>query len=252
MLKSSGSFCLWSWSQSDLVSFRASQSQYDHYPVATAPGSDLFVDNVTRSAYKRTIVKKFLFALLIFLTPIVADAAPLKIVNVGAPGINCIFNLSCSVSVKDTKDNVTLSTGGSGSLITRTFKGSDTSPAAGLFAYEYRLDLRNAVSTSCIDWITLSFGPVVSTLDYGGDKKADQVFVVTTGGVGSIGLASAVQTATTIKFKFKSPVCGGAMAGKGESSFFWGLVSRKPATNVTARLHETRGVTHFVKARAPM
>ena len=199
-----------------------------------------------------TAVKLFLLAFLIVLAPLVARAAPLKIVNVGAPTINCIFNLSCSVSVKDTKDNVTLSTGGSGSLITRTFKGADTAPAAGLFAYEYRLDLRNAVSVSCIDWITLSFGPVVSTLDFGGDKKPDQVFVVTTGGIGTIGLASAVQTGTTIKFKFKSPVCGGAMAGKGESSFFWGLVSRKPATNVSARLHETSGVTHFVKTRSPM
>jgi hypothetical protein len=197
-------------------------------------------------------VKRFLFALLIFVTPVVAHAAPLKIVNVGAPAINCVFNLSCSVSVKDTKDTFALSTGGSGSLITRTFKGADTSPAAGLFAYEYRLDLRNAVSASCIDWIILSFGPVVSTLDYGGDRKPDQVFVVSSGGIGSIGLASAAQTGSTIKFKFKSPVCGGAMAGKGESSFYWGLVSRKPATNITARLHETSGVTHAVKARAPM
>lgn len=205
-----------------------------------------------RSAYKRTIVKRFLFVLLIFVTPLVAHAAPLKIVNVGAPAINCIFNLSCSVSVKDTKDTFELSTGGSGSLITRTFKGADTSPAAGLFAYEYRLDLRNTVSVSCIDWITLSFGPVVNTLDYSGDKKPDQVFVVTTGGIGSIGLASAMQTASTIKFKFKSPVCGGAMAGKGESSFFWGLVSRKPSQNITARLHETSGATHSVKARSPM
>jgi hypothetical protein len=197
-------------------------------------------------------VKRFLFALLIFVTPIVAHAAPLKIVNVTAPAINCIFNLSCSVSVKDTKDNFALSTGGSGSLITRTFKGADTSPSAGLFAYQYRLDLRNAVSVSCIDWVSLSFGPVVSTLDYGGDRKPDQVFVVTTGGIGTIGLASAVQTGSTIKFKFKSPVCGGAMAGKGESSFFWGLVSRKPAVNITAKLHETSGATHVVKARSPM
>jgi hypothetical protein len=198
------------------------------------------------------MIKKLAFALLIFVTPLVVEAAPLKIANVGAPAINCIFNLSCSVSVKDTKDKVELSTGGSGSLITRTFKGADTSPAARLFAYEYRLDLRDAVSVSCIDWIALSFGPVVSTMDYGGDRKPDQVFVVTTGGIGSIGLSSAVQTGSTIKFKFKSPVCGGAMAGKGESSFFWGLVSRRAATYVTARLHETTGATHVVKARAPM
>jgi hypothetical protein len=76
--------------------------------------------------------------------------------------------------------------------------------------------------------------------------------VVTTGGVGNVGLASAVQTGSTIKFKFKTPVCAGASSGKGESSFFWGLVSKKQMKNITATLHETSGVTHAVKARGPM
>ena len=70
--------------------------------------------------------------------PLVANAAPLKIVNVAAPAINCVFSTSCSVRVKDTKEDVPLSTGGEGVLRTRTFKGSQGSPAEGLFAYEYR------------------------------------------------------------------------------------------------------------------
>lgn len=200
-------------------------------------------------------MKRLLVALVICLAPIAAKAASLKIVSVGAPAINCIFNASCTVSVKDTKDNVNLNAGGTGVLQSRTFKGADGSPAAGLFAYQYRLDLRNAVGVtalSCIDWMTISFGPVVSTLNYGGDKKPDQVFVVTAGGIGSIGLSSAVQSGSTIKFKFKSPVCAGSSAGKGDSSFFFGLVSKKPTTNVTAKLHEIGGVTHVLKARAPM
>jgi len=39
----------------------------------------------------------------------------------------------------------------------------------GLFAYEYRIDLRNAVGAvaiSCIDWMTISFGPVVGSFNY--------------------------------------------------------------------------------------
>ena len=89
-------------------------------------------------------------------------------------------------------------------------------------------------------------------LNYGGDPKPDQVFVVATGGMGTIGLLSAVQTGRVIKFKFKNPVCAGSAAGKGDSSYFWGLVSKTPAASVTATLHETGGAVHVVKARSPM
>ena len=200
-------------------------------------------------------MKSFLAASLVSLAPFAAQAAPLKIANVAAPAINCVFSTSCSVKVKDTKDDVPLSAGGKGVLQSRTFKGAEGSLAAGLFAYEYRLDLRDAVgkkTISCIDWISLSFGPVVSTLNYGGDALSDQVFVIASGGTGNIGLASAVQTRGTIRFTFKSPVCGGTSSGKGESSYFWGLVSTQPPKNITAVIHETRGATHVVKARSPM
>jgi hypothetical protein len=100
--------------------------------------------------------------------------------------------------------------------------------------------------------MSISFGPVVNTLNYGGDAKPDQVFVISTGGVGTIGLASAVQTGTSIRFKFTTPVCAGTSAGKGNSTFFWGLVSKQAPRNITARLHEIGGPTHVVKARAPL
>ena len=200
------------------------------------------------------MAKRFFISLLLFLTPFAAHAATLKIVNVGAPAINCVFNAACTVGVSDLKDNFPLSAGGTGVFQSRTFKGVAGSPAAGLFAYEYRLDLRNAVGVtalSCVDWISVNFGPVVNTLDFNADKKADQVFVVTNGGLGTIGLASAVQTGSTIRFKFKAPVCAGSTPEKGDSSFFWGLVSKKPSTNITATIHEASGAAHAVKARAP-
>jgi hypothetical protein len=194
-------------------------------------------------------------ALLLCLTPLVAAAATLKVVNVGAPAINCVFNSSCTISVNDTTDNIPMSTGGTGFLQSRTFKGLAGSPAAGMFGYEYRIDLRKAVGVtalSCIDWMTLGFGPVVSTLDYGASTKPDQVFVITSGGLGTIGIASAVQTGSNIRFKFTSPICEGSAPGKGDSSFFWGMVSKTQAKFVSATLHETGGATHVVKARAPM
>lgn len=200
------------------------------------------------------MLKKILFSALVCLAPLVARAAPLKIVNVTAPPINCVFSTSCSVRVKDTREDFTLSGGGEGVLQTRTFKGTRGSPADDLYAFQYRLDLTAAVGTkaSCVDWISLSFGPVVSNLNFGGDDAPDHVFVITSGGIGSIGLASAIQTRDTIRFNFRSPVCSGTAAGKGTSTFFWGLVSTSDPENITALIHETGRATHVVKSRSPM
>src|SRR2546422_3086498 len=191
----------------------------------------------------------------VLLTGSIAQAVPLKVVNVSAPAINCVFEPSCTVIVNDASDNVTLSTGGTGFFQSRAFTGKPSSPADGLFAYEYRLDLRRAVgltAISCVDWISLDFGPVVSTLDYNGDgKKGDQVFVVTGGGIGTIGIASANQSSNKISFKFTSPVCAGGGPGNGDSSFFWGLVSKTGPHFISAKLHETGGAVYNVQARAP-
>ena len=202
-------------------------------------------------------MKHLIFALLLCVAPFSVQAAPLKVVTVGAPAINCVFTSAspCTITVSDMVSDVPMSVGGTGRLQSRTYEGLPGSPAAGLFAYEYRLDLTNAVGAvaiACIDWMTISFGPVVNTLDYNGDKKPDQVFVVTSGGLGTIGLASAIQTGSNIKFTFSSPVCEGGAPGKGDTSFFWGLVSKQgPPKTVTATLHETSGATHVVKARSP-
>jgi hypothetical protein len=199
-------------------------------------------------------MKKLSIALLFCLTPFAVQAVPLKVVNVSAPAINCVFNPTCTVTVNDTSDNIAMSTGGTGFLQSRTYTGVPGAPANGLYAYEYRIDLRNAVgivAISCIDSMTFTFGPVVSTLNYGGTAAPDQVFVVTGGGIGTIGLASAIQTGSNIKFNFAKPICEGGAPGKGDSSFFWGLVSNTPPKFVNATLHETGGVTHSVKARAP-
>jgi hypothetical protein len=99
--------------------------------------------------------------------------------------------------------------------------------------------------------MTINFGPVVSTLDYNNDRKPDQVFEITGGGIGTIGIASAIQTGNKIKFNFTSAICSGGASGRGDGSFFWGLVSRNPSKLADATLHEASGAIHYVKVRVP-
>lgn len=184
-----------------------------------------------------------------------AQAAPLTIVNVSAPPINCVFDASCTVVVNDSTSPITLAGSGTGFLQSRTFRGLPGAPAAGLWAYLYRVDMRNAVGLTnigCVNSVTINFGAVISTLDFNADgTKGDQVFVVTGGGLGTIGLASADKVGNEITFTFASPVCAGGRPGAGQSSFFWGLVSARAPRYIIANVTQSSGATLSVQARAP-
>jgi hypothetical protein len=198
---------------------------------------------------KLTVVLIFILA---FTTSCIT---PLKVVNVGAPSINCVFDPSCTVTVTDTTDTIPIPAGGTNFLQSRTFVGKPSSPANGLYAYEYRIDLRNAIGITyipCISSMKIEFGPVVSTLDYDSDGvTGDQVYVVTSGGLGSVGLASAEKDGDDVTFNFSLPVCAGGHPGDGQSTFFFGLVSTQPPRSITATVKETTGTVYDVQARAP-
>lgn len=189
----------------------------------------------------------------IFINFIFATGCSLKVVDVNAPAINCTFDLSCKVTVNDTTDTIRIPAGGTNFLQSRTFTGKPGAPASGLYAYEYRIDLRNAVGITyipCIQSLTVEFGPVVNTLDYDGDGEADQIYVVTSGGLGSVGVASVQKNGDNVTFDFTSPVCAGGSPGTGQSTFFFGLVSTQPPQNVTATVKGTTGDIYDVQARA--
>jgi hypothetical protein len=204
---------------------------------------------------KESPMKKLTLFLLFSLFAATARAVPLNIVNVSAPPINCVFDASCTVVVNDTTAPINLPGSGTGFFQSRTFRGLPGSAAAGLYAYEYRVDLRNALALTnigCVNSVTLNFGPVVSTLDFNGDgTRNDQVFVVTGGGLGSVGIASADSVGDQITFNFTSPVCAGGQSRAGQSSFFWGLVSARPPRFVTASVAHTGGTALSIQARAP-
>lgn len=178
----------------------------------------------------------------------------LSIVNVNAPAVNCVFDPTCKILVSDSTATIPLATDGTNFLQSRTFVGKPGSPANGLYGYEYRVDLRNAIGITdipCVSNMTIDFGSVVSTLDYDGDGNADQVYVITGGGLGSVGLSSAEQNGNEITFSFDPSVCAGGSPGSGQSSFFFGLTSTQPPNSVTAKVMEVTGLEYSVQARAP-
>jgi hypothetical protein len=198
--------------------------------------------------------KFYLCAILCSLTG-VAGAAPLTVVTVAAPDINCVFETDCTVVVTDSVGNIPLpGITGIARLQSRTFSGQPGAPGAGETAYEYRVDMTQATAigdVACVTGLNVDFGPVTQ-LQYNKVGPTDDVFVITKGGLGTIGLASAVQNRNIITFTFSQPVCAIDSSGPGHTTFFFGLASTHPPKAIVATV-EAPGVFPDldVKARAP-
>lgn len=161
-------------------------------------------------------------------------ANALTFVNVAAPAINCVFNTTntpCTVSGNDSLGDIPVppvQVSGVARLQTRTILGAAGAPAAGKTAYLYRVDMTQAVSSGeapCVTDISVDFGPVSKFVYGGSGSPPDDVFVITQGGLGDIGLYQVTQKSTVINFIFNQPVCAGPTPGTGRSSNFIGVAS---------------------------
>jgi hypothetical protein len=184
-----------------------------------------------------------------------AHAAPLKIVEVSAPAINCMFHPSCIVTVTDTSAALPLpGAAGSGFLQSRTIDSITGSPAGGRHGFLYRIDLRQAYGITaipCLQSMSLAFG-APSTLDYDTNGIADeQVFVITQGGLGSVKPTSAERIGNIVTFHFGAPVCAGGSPGSGETTYFFGLAAWGNPTPVAATVKDLTAVSYTLGARAP-
>ena len=174
-------------------------------------------------------------------------AAPLTIVNVGAPAINCVFNPACSVVVTDSAGGIPNPAPTSpGRLQSRTYPGAPGGPGNNLTAYLYRVDLTGAggsTSRLCVSAFKIDFGPV-ATLRYSANGPPAQVFVVTSGALGSVGPTAADLTGTVLTFTFRTPVCAG------QTSYFFGLAARPSPVETDANIELGSGWIN-VAARGP-
>ena len=159
-----------------------------------------------------------------------AHAASLTVVEVNAPAVNCVFNPTCTVTVTDSVSTLQFTVYGAGAFLqSRTYSGQPGTPGAGLIAYEYRLDFTQALGfTECVAGMVLDFGPV-QKLTYPPNQPA-HAYVITQGGIGTVGIESAEQDGNVITFTFKTYLCPGA------STQFFGMAAGKTPMIVTPLL----------------
>jgi hypothetical protein len=191
----------------------------------------------------------------VLLAPTAAAAAPLSVVNVSAPNINCVFETDCTVTVTDSVSTIPVPNliAGAARLQSRTYVGKPGTQAAGKTGYEYRVDLTTAVTSnefSCVTDLTIDFGEVAK-LHYDRTRPKDDVFVVTEGGLGTIGILSAEQTGHVITFTFSQPVCAGNVPDTGQSTFFFGLASDFAPQSIAADVGVPGLLPADARARAP-
>ncbi len=188
-----------------------------------------------------------------------AHSTALKIVNVGAPAINCVFNTECQVTVTDNIGTVPLpgisgqsqwKDRGPAVLQSRSNAGAKGSPAAGETAYLYRMVLTSAVGSGCVNTLKLDVGPIKKHYFNFSGTLAD-VFVVTSGGIGTIGLSSASQEGNIVTFKFNKPVCAGPSPDKGDSSYFFGFAAGTEPMQTSSKVEASGGAAFDVPTRVP-
>ena len=83
--------------------------------------------------------------------------------------------------------------------------------------------MTQASGSGCVLGFNLNFGPH-KQLPYANNELAD-VYVVTTGGVGTIGLKSAERNGDLIAFTLASPLCADGPPDNKKTTFFFGLAA---------------------------
>jgi hypothetical protein len=157
--------------------------------------------------------------------------------------------------VSDTSGNILLPTipAGTAWLQSRTFQSDGVAPAgAGITGYEYRISLTQAAGNAdCVTGFTVNFG-AHKPLPYKNNQMAD-VYVVTTGGIGTIKLAGAHRFGDVIEFTLSKPLCLAGPASDTNTTFFIGLAATTAPMHHPAQVAVIGAVPIYgVDARVPL
>lgn len=201
-------------------------------------------------------------AALLSLRPSHSQAAPetvtaLTTANLSAAAAACISAADCTPFPDNLASSFGFSfTTGAGFLQSQTWpRGESGTLGAGLYVYEYQVDLRDLVGSGnpvCVDDVTLDFGPIVP-LDYNGDSSLEQAYIITSGGAGSIAPTSLEQTGSSLTIHFPAALCSdfNPTQDNGVSSFTIGLASPFRNQEVTAVVNHNQGDPLSLAVQAP-
>lgn len=143
--------------------------------------------------------------------------------------VQCLFSPTCSVTVTDYVSEFAVSGGsGNGRLQSRVFQGQPGTTGAGKWVYEYRVNMGPVGGLTYppyADQLAIERWGTPRQYDFNSDGIAtDEVFNITSGGVGTKPVTAAWFAYPWTFFQL-SPVYAGNYPGGGESSYFFGLVS---------------------------
>jgi len=187
-------------------------------------------------AMKKGRVRGLYLACALLAAAVSAEAEPLSIVSITAPAPNCVFHPTCQVRVTERVSNIPLpGVVGKALVESRIFSGLPETVGAGKTAYLYRVNLLQASgAVECVAGMVINFGPVMPMSYRRG--VLSEVFVITSRGVGTVGLKSAEQFGDVVTFEFSKLLCVGSRPGHGVSTFFFGLTASTGPTRTTAEV----------------
>lgn len=165
--------------------------------------------------------------------PAAAQTVALFPAQLSAANIEALFGTPGSEEVTDIPlPGIT----GKAILQSRLIHAASGSRAEGRFAYQYRVDLSNAITfvdLSCVTNLSVKFGPI-EKLPYAPNSLRDVYEIKQGVPANQVGFSSAVQTGDLVTFTFERPICASDGTTPGATSFAFGLASRDgPERGVT-------------------
>jgi hypothetical protein len=183
-------------------------------------------------------MKKHLLLFVAWIFAVVGlHAQSLKFLNVSDPGIYCRFSPDCHVvPVGKSSSFMPTNLAVTCALESRSFVGNSTD-TTGVYGYEYRVILNNAGAQGdnllTVDSLTLNFDSP-QYFAFGG-HASNQVWVVATGGAGSLAPGSASFMDTNVVFQFDPPIVLATKTNQSTGTYYFGMMS-------TGRPHITMAV----------
>jgi hypothetical protein len=116
--------------------------------VVNRRGKDAPNNGTKLSKQKGQHMKKIVITAVLGAIALASHAASLNVVEVGLPGINCLFNTNCTNNAEEKLTPVTISgTTGTGYVHSRVLRGERGSTAGGHYGYEWQVDLSGIITS---------------------------------------------------------------------------------------------------------